>query len=86
LRLHGTHGLLLVIPNWASEALVKLKRDDWLRELVEVTTKDIGRIMNSVAGPIESLSVSVWRVKGGLELLDTLLGPGQSENTLHIDS
>lgn len=75
-----------MIPNWASEALVEFERNDWLGKLVEVASEDIGGIVNSVAGPIETLSISVGRVKGGLELLDALLGAGESKDTLYIDS
>lgn len=75
-----------MIPNWPSEAFVEFKRYDWFGELVEITSKDIGGIMNSVASPVESLSVSVRRVKGNPKLLDTLLGPGESKDTLYVDS
>jgi len=49
---------LLVIPNW---------------ELVEITSKDVGGIMDGIACPVESFAKSVWRVKGSLEFFDTLL-------------
>jgi len=75
-----------VIPNWASEAFVEFEWNDWFRELVEITSKDVGSIMNGIASPIESFAKSIWRIKRGLELFDTLLGSRKSKYALYISS
>jgi len=77
---------LLVIPNWAPEAFVKFEWNDWFRELVEITSKDVGGIMDGIACPVESFAKSIRRVKGSLELFDALFGSGKSKDTLYIGS
>lgn len=79
-----THGLRLVVSKRVSKLLVKFQRNDGLRKLVEVAPEDICGVVYSKASPIQPFAISVWAVKGDLELLDPLLAPGETENALNI--
>lgn len=41
-----------VAPKRLTKTIVVIKRDDWFRELVEISPQDIGSIVNGVAGPV----------------------------------
>jgi hypothetical protein len=76
--------LLLVHAQWFPEALVKFQRDDWFGELVQVTTKDIGSVVHSVARPVQALSVPFGGIEDGLEILDTFRGAVETKDAFDI--
>lgn len=76
--------LFLVDTEGLAEALVEFQRNDRFRQLVQVSAEDVGGIVNRVSGPIQALSVTFGRVEYFLEILDTLGGPIESEDTLDI--
>jgi hypothetical protein len=55
------------------EGVVVLQRYYRLREIVEVASQDIGSVMYSIAGPIQTFPIAGWGVKGSPELFDALL-------------
>jgi hypothetical protein len=76
--------LFLVNAKGLAEALVEFQGNDGFGQLVQVSTEDVGGIMNGVSGPIQALSVTFGGVKNLLEILDTLGGSIESENALDI--
>ena len=78
------NSLCLVIPEGSSEAIIELQRYDRLRKLVEISSENIRRIMDSVAGPIEAFAIAIWRVELLAKLLDTLFRAAKAEDTLDI--
>lgn len=74
LHIHGADGLGLVILKRVAEAFVELERDNWFGQLVEVSAKDIGGIVDRVATPVEPLAVAIGRVEGIAQFLDALFG------------
>jgi hypothetical protein len=86
LHVHGADGLGLVILKRVAEAFVELERDDGFGQLVEVSAKDIGGIMDRVATPVEPLAIAIGRVKGIAQFLDALLGSTQTKDSLDIGS
>ena len=67
-----------------SESVVEVERNDRFRQLVEVPSQNIRRIMHRVTGPIQTLPVLFGGVKNGLEVLDSLCGAIQSEDTFNV--
>lgn len=67
-----------------TEALIEFQWNDRFRELVEISPKDVRSVVYGVSGPVESLSISVGRVKGYLELFYTLLAPCKSEDAFNV--
>lgn len=79
LQVHGAHSLSLVVAQRLSETLVEVKRDDGLGQLVKVAAKNVGGIVDSVPSPVETFSITIWRIESNLELLDALLRTTQAE-------
>lgn len=42
----------LMVPERVSKALVEVQRDDWLRQLVEISPKNVGSIVYGIACPV----------------------------------
>jgi len=59
LTINLAHCLLLVVANRVSESVVKVQRDDWFGQLVEVATKNVGGIVNRIAAPIQAFTVAI---------------------------
>ena len=78
--------LFLINAQWLTETFVEFKRDDGFWQLVQVSAQDIGGIMDGVSGPIQSLSISLGRVKDLLEVLYTFCGSIESKDTFDIRS
>jgi hypothetical protein len=57
---------------WGSESLVEIEGHDGFRQLIEVSSQDVGSVVDSVASPIEALAISIGRVEGCLEVFDAL--------------
>ena len=76
--------LFLIDTEGLAEALVEFQRNYGFGQLVQVTAEDVGSIVNRVSGPIQALSVTFGGVEYFLEILDTLGGPIESEDTLDI--
>jgi hypothetical protein len=76
----------LVILKRVAEAFVELERDNGFGQLVEVSAKDIGGIMNGIATPVEPLAVAIGRVKGIAQFLDALFGTTQTKDSLDVGS
>jgi hypothetical protein len=86
LHVHRADGLGLVVLKRVAEAFVELEWDDGLGQLVEVSTQDVGGVVDRVATPVETLAVAIGRVKGIAQFLDALLGSTQTEDALDIGS
>lgn len=50
----------LVVSQRVSKAVIKIERYYRFRKLVEISPKNVGRIVYGVAGPVESFAISVW--------------------------
>lgn len=61
-----------------------LKRNDGFWKIIEVSPKNVGRIMDGIASPVQTLSVSRRGIKRGPELLYSLLGASQPEDAFYI--
>lgn len=59
LRVQWADSISLVVPERIAEVLVKVERDDWLRQQVEVSPEDVRSIVNSIASPVKALAVPV---------------------------
>jgi hypothetical protein len=68
------YGFSLVALERIPERVIMLQRYYRLREIVEVAAQNIGGVMYSIAGPIQTFSIAGWGVKGSPELFDALLG------------
>jgi hypothetical protein len=86
LHVHGADGLGLVVLERVAEAFVELERDDGFGQLVEVSAKDIGGIVNRVATPVEPLAVTIGRVEGIAQFLDALFRSTQTKDSLDVGS
>ncbi len=53
------NSLCLVISQRVSKAVVKVEGYYWFWKLVEISPKNVGRIVYGVAGPVESFAISV---------------------------
>jgi hypothetical protein len=56
-----------------AEGVVVLQWNNGLREVVEIASQDVGRIMYGVAAPVEAFPIAGWCVEGGFKFLDPLL-------------
>lgn len=65
--------LRLMMPQWIAESVVEIEGDNGLWELVEIASQDVGSIMDSIASPIETLTIALRRVESSLQLFDTTL-------------
>jgi len=74
----------MIMLQRGSESVIKLERNDWFRQLVEVSSQNICSIVNCVAGPIQAFAISIGRVEGVLQFLDTLLRAAETEYALNI--
>jgi len=70
----GAYCLSLMAFERIPERVIMLQRYYRLREIVEVAAQNIGGVMYSIAGPIQTFSIAGWGVKGRPEFLDALLG------------
>jgi hypothetical protein len=83
-RLLAFFYLLLVDAQRIAETFVELQGYDGLGQLVQVSAKYVGGIVNSIPGPIQSFSISLGGVKDLLEILNALGRSIESKNTFHI--
>ena len=67
-----------------AKLLVEVERDDRLGELVQIAPQYVGRIVDSVACPVETLAIAIGRVEYGLQVFDPLCGSAQSKNALDV--
>lgn len=77
-------GLSLVGFEGFAEAVVELERHDGLRELIQVSAEDIGGIVDSIAGPVQTFSVAFGGVKDLLQVLDAFGGAADAEDALDV--
>jgi len=66
------------------EALVEFKWYDRFRELIEVSSENIGSIMHTVACPQQALAILVWCVEDCDKLFNSALSACETEDTLNI--
>lgn len=78
--------LPLVNAQGLTETFVKFEWDDGFRQLIQVSTEDVGGVVYRVSGPIQALSITFWGVEYFLEVFDTFRGTIESEDTFHIRS
>lgn len=78
------NSLRLVISDRVSKAVVEIQRYYRFGKLVEVSSKNIRRVVDSIPGPVQAFAIPLRRVKGDFELLDALLTAGEAENALYV--
>jgi hypothetical protein len=59
LAVHGSDCLRLVVSNWVPKAIVELQGYDGLGQLIEIASENVCSVMDGVAGPVESLAISI---------------------------
>ena len=84
LKIHGPHSLSLMVPQWIAEEMVEVQGNDGFRQLVEISAENVCSVVYSVAAPIQTLAISVRRIKGHLQFFDSFLRATQPEDTFDI--
>jgi hypothetical protein len=69
-----------------SELLVQVQRNHRLRKIIQIASKNVGRIVNSITVPNQALAVSIRGVERVLQFLDTFLGAVESKYSLDASS
>jgi hypothetical protein len=68
------------------KTLVEIQWDYWFGKLIEITSQNVGGIMDGIASPVQPFAVTIWRIKNLLQVLDALRGATEPEDTLNIGS
>jgi hypothetical protein len=76
--------LRLMPTKRGAKLFIEFPGDDRLRKLVEVPAKDVGSIVDCVAGPVKPFAVPRRSIEERLELLDALCRTAQSKYALYI--
>lgn len=86
LCIHRSDCLRLMVLQRVAEALVEFQRDDRFGELVEISSQNVGRVVDCIPSPVETFAISIRRVEGDLQFFDALLAASKTEYTLNIGS
>ena len=73
-----------MIPEGIAESFVEFQWYNRLREVREVSSKDIGCIVDSITRPVKTFAIAIWRVKYVLKFFDTFSRAAQTENALDV--
>lgn len=71
LGFHIANRLGLMTSERISATFIEGEGNDRLWQLIEISTQDVGCIVDSVPCPVKSFAIAIGRVKQRLELLDT---------------
>lgn len=67
-----SESLFLEMAERVPKSVVEVQRYNGLGELVKISTEDVGCVMNSVSGPVQTFAITVGRVENFLEIFDAL--------------
>jgi hypothetical protein len=84
LQVHWSHSLSLMVSQRIAESVIEVEGDYRLGQLVEISAQDVCRIVHSIASPVQSFAVAIWRIKGKFQLLDSLFRATQPKDALDI--
>lgn len=70
----GAYSLGLMAFERIPERVIVLQWYDRFREVVEVASQNVGGVVYSIPGPVQTFSIARRGVKGSPQLFDALLG------------
>lgn len=70
LGFHVANGLGLMTSERISTTFIEGEGNDRLWELIQISTQDIGCIVDSVPCPVKAFAIAIGRVENDLELFD----------------